>query len=42
MRKTLFEKLKTKYDNITETFGYITKYNREKIGITKSHLMMHT
>lgn len=37
MRKGLLEKLKTKYDNVTETFGYITKYNREKLGITKSH-----
>ena len=37
MRKKLLEILKTKYDNVTETFGYITKYNREKLGIIKSH-----
>lgn len=37
MRKKLVETLKTKYDNVTETFGYITKYYREKLGITKSH-----
>lgn len=37
MRKRLISSLKNIYDNIFETFGYLTKYNREKLGICKSH-----
>lgn len=37
MRKRLFEQLKEEFDNVYETFGYLTKYNREKIGIINSH-----
>ena len=37
MRKRLIELLKKDFDNVFETFGYLTKYNREKLGINKSH-----
>ena len=37
MRKKLVESLKNEFDNVFETFGYLTKYNREKLGISKSH-----
>lgn len=33
----LYDELKSKYDNVSMTFGYITKYNRIKYGIEKSH-----
>lgn len=34
----IYEELKSKYDNISMTFGYVTKYNRIKHGIEKSHV----
>ena len=37
MRKTLVEILKKEFINVFETFGYLTKYNREKLGMSKSH-----
>lgn len=37
MRKRLVEVLRSFFDNVFETFGYLTKYNREKLGICKSH-----
>lgn len=37
MRKRLLDSLKKVYDNVFETFGYLTKYNREKLNISKSH-----
>lgn len=37
MKWKLYEELKSKYDNVSMTFGYITKYNRIKYGIEKSH-----
>ena len=37
MKWKLYEALKSKYDNVSMTFGYITKYNRIKYGIEKSH-----
>ena len=37
IRKRLMELLKKEFDNVHETFGYLTKYNREKLGIPKSH-----
>ena len=37
MRKRLVELLKNEFDNVFETFGYLTKYNREKLGMNKSH-----
>lgn len=37
MRKRLVELLKEEFDNVYETFGYLTKYNREKLGLPKSH-----
>lgn len=37
MRKRLLDSLKSIYDNVVETFGYLTKYNREKLNIDKSH-----
>ena len=37
MRKRLVELLKNEFDNVFETFGYLTKYNREKLGMIKSH-----
>ena len=37
MRKRLFEVLRSVFDNVFETFGYLTKYNREKLGMCKSH-----
>lgn len=38
MKWRLYEELKSKYDNISMTFGYVTKYNRIKHGIEKSHV----
>ena len=40
MKWRLYEELKSKYDNISMTFGYVTKYNRIKHGIEKSHVCM--
>ena len=37
MRKRLFEVLRSVFDNVFETFGYLTKYNRENLGMCKSH-----
>lgn len=37
MKWKLYDGLKSKYDNVSMTFGYITKYNRIKYGIEKSH-----
>ncbi|WP_298500826.1 RNA-guided endonuclease IscB [uncultured Methanobrevibacter sp.] len=37
MRKKLVELLKNEFDNVFETYGYLTKYNREKLDISKSH-----
>lgn len=37
MRKRLVELLKNEFDNVFETFGYLTKFNREKLGMNKSH-----
>ena len=37
MRKYLFNELKELYDNVEETFGYITKNTRISNGIEKSH-----
>ena len=37
MRKRLVELLKEEFENVYETFGYLTKYTREKLGIIKSH-----
>ena len=37
MRKRLIDSLKNIYDNVFETFGYLTKYDREKLNISKSH-----
>lgn len=33
MKWKLYEELKSRYDNVSMTFGYITKYNRIKYGI---------
>ena len=39
MRNTLLERLKKEMDiPITGTYGYITKYWREKVGLEKSHI----
>ena len=38
MKWRLYEELKSKYDNVSMTFGYVTKYNRIKHGIEKSHV----
>lgn len=37
MKWKLYEELKSRYPNVSMTFGYITKYNRIKYGIEKSH-----
>jgi hypothetical protein len=37
MRKRLLQSLKNEFDNVFETFGYLTKYVREKLGLVKSH-----
>ena len=37
MKWRLYEKLKSFYTDVSITFGYITKYNRIKNGIEKSH-----
>jgi N6-L-threonylcarbamoyladenine synthase len=40
MRKTLLNQLKELFPNIEvcSTYGYITKYHRERLGIEKSHI----
>ena len=38
MKWRLYEELKSKYDNISMTFGYVTKYNRINHDIEKSHV----
>lgn len=37
MKWKLYEELKSRCDNVSMTFGYITKHNRIKYGIEKSH-----
>lgn len=37
MRKKLYEILKNEFTNVFETYGYLTKFNREKLGMSKSH-----
>ena len=37
MRKRLAQSLKNEFRNVFETFGYLTKYAREKLGLVKSH-----
>lgn len=37
MRSRLIEELRLEFGNVFETFGYLTKYNREKLNISKSH-----
>ena len=37
MRKRLVQSLKNEFRNVFETFGYLTKYTREKLGLIKSH-----
>ena len=38
MRKTLLERLRSELDiPVWQTYGYITKYRREKAGLEKSH-----
>lgn len=37
MRKKLITELKKDFNNVFETFGYLTKYAREKLCIEKSH-----
>jgi len=38
MRLELIKRLKEKYSNIEETYGYITKFNRIERGLEKSHI----
>lgn len=38
MKWKLYEELKSRYPNVSMTFGYITKHNRIKYGIEKSHI----
>ena len=37
MKWKLYEELRSRYDRVSMTFGYITKHNRIKYGIEKSH-----
>ena len=37
MRSRLVEELRLEFGNVFEIFGYLTKYNREKLNISKSH-----
>ena len=41
MRRTLLERLKAKYPDklVCSTYGYITKYHREKAGLEKTHVV---
>lgn len=38
MKWRLYEELKFRYDRVSMTFGYVTKYNRINHGIEKSHV----
>jgi len=38
MRNFLFQELKQKYINVSETFGYVTKHTRKQNNIPKSHI----
>lgn len=38
MKWRLYEELKSKYDRVSMTFGYVTKYNRINHGFEKSHV----
>lgn len=38
MKWKLYDKLKSRYPDVSITFGYITKYNRIQNGIEKSHV----
>ena len=38
MKWRLYEELRSKYNRVSMTFGYVTKYNRIKHGIEKSHV----
>lgn len=38
MKWRLYEELRSRYDRVSMTFGYITKHNRIKYGIEKSHV----
>jgi len=38
VRKRIIQELKSKYDNVVETFGYITKCNRLELKLEKSHI----
>ena len=38
MKWRLYEELKSKYDRVSMTFGYVTKYNRINHDIEKSHV----
>lgn len=37
MRKRLVELLRDEFSGVFETFGYLTKFTREKLGLCKSH-----
>ncbi len=39
MRKFVLQAVKDLYPNVTETFGYVTKYNRKLHGLEKSHMI---
>jgi len=38
IRKRIIEDLKSKYDDVEETFGYLTKCNRLELKLEKSHI----
>ena len=38
MKWRLYEEMKSKYDRVSMTFGYVTKYNRINHGFEKSHV----
>ena len=38
MRKKLIQKIQKDFNNVFETFGYLTKYKREKLDMDKSHV----
>jgi len=38
IRKRIIEDLKSKYNNVVETFGYLTKCNRLELKLKKSHV----
>ena len=37
MRKRLVELLRDEFGSVVETFGYLTKFTRERLGLSKSH-----